>query len=106
MPRSSAQKNTGETKSTSQASSAGLAVQFARAGHLAVRYRVILFVLFVSIIYAVVVWHINSYSDLQPSQTVEDSKIPHIDKNMAEQLTQLKNNHVRDIVPASSSKSV
>jgi hypothetical protein len=69
-----------------------------RLKHYLLRYRVIWFVLFLAIVYGFLALQISSLSDQQPTQASVDSQItqvtPHIDQDVAQRLTQLRDNSV------------
>ncbi len=63
------------------------------------RYKVILFLLFVVLIYGFIVYRINSLNSVQPSDNAiaaqnNPIKAAHIDKSVVNQLESLRNNNV------------
>ncbi len=63
------------------------------------RYRFLLFLAFVAIIYGFVILRINSLSNAQPTDNainsqVQAAQIPHIDQSVVDQLQSLQDNSV------------
>lgn len=63
------------------------------------KYKLIGFIVFVAIVYGFVYTKINSYSNVQPSQSSVDSslqaaQVPRIDNNVISQLQSLQDNSV------------
>lgn len=63
------------------------------------RYRFVLFLIFVALIYGFVVLRINSLSNAQPTDDavnsqVQAARIPHIDQSVVNQLQSLQDNSV------------
>lgn len=75
-----------------------LAGQASNLGRLFVRYKVVIFVLFLAAVYLIVIAKISSYSDLQPDPADTKQQIstatPRVNQNVAAQLKSLENNHV------------
>lgn len=61
------------------------------------RYRVLIFILCIALLYGFIVWRISVYSDAPTNQTEENARLaaqPHIDPTTVQKMQELQNNSV------------